>query len=838
SSFAKSYDFTDDSVANPEIVNYTVTNGVSNSLIISKVPKDLIVRAVFDYQYINLSIDENIIETLALNKETLSVKGEQIEVLYPQDTQSSFKTQSNGITTYTNAIVNSNYFKQVHFDGESLYTTPLKHTTDSETIKIEYSRGAFRYNDGYNVEFDLNLVAKMEDSKNYDVKSFYVNGVTIADANVDIVKDEFLRTSSFAVSGSIVENSLLTWKADMLTVVDLVPYVKNGIQLAEATGDDVAIIANQVRIDHHYSTVSTSRYLIKHSSLNENKQPETIKYEQFAGKQVEGENYFYFEIDSIRDSADNVFKKNNNFELGIVPTKAYEQFKMVYAPINFEIKFEARLSSNLNEKFTELDLNMSSQLRVRGQQYSLSSDDVSYAGYELKGFSTDLVDIQEDSITVEIDKNKPRDITIYLIFDKIDYVVRLNNVNNLILTKNNPDSTTTTIYTIASVKAYKGAQLTESYSETENANAGLFTQNSYLFITNYLLKESFKVQINASAGFKIGLSLSPSAMNSAVLNRSVELSQLIDEEFLNEYASGIKVENGKYIIELYLHAEYETYTFTYKINPATHGSNSVIMADISATKPDRDDVVMTQTEEGSTDPKSKVITITNVRLYDEIIIKAVVKTLPGSTNYYTFQKFISSGGIGLSGVVNNKPEFTYTYVVAGEETITAVLSAPESQLQISIDNAAAYDIGQIQVFFDKNKDGEVTLAEEDLATSENDVFMVSGEIKVVLNGIANIEAGYYYSGFELYLFEDGVEQSAGIETEFAGGVISFIMVSPEAHELRISCPEKTYKISATQVGAGVPDSDVEFSGDLSFINLSMSNLLLEFNYPKDGIYAS
>jgi len=855
SSFSKVYDNTDDGVDNGEEVNYTISIGTKSSLVISKVPKDLIVRAVYDYKYYDFSLSEDIIETLALNTETIEVGGKDVVVMFPKDIveddkTTTFKTEANGITTYTNAIVNSKFYENLHFDGTSLYTEQEKNDGNDGTVKVDYTRGAFRLNDSYNVEFNLNLTDKMEESENYDVQSFAVNGVG-ATATIDKNSDAYKRTSKFSVSGTLTENSLLTWKVHMLTVVDLIPCIKTN-EIVEATGEDKTIIASQVKIDNYYSFVESGRYLIKHSSHNAGNVAATIKYEQFAGKQIEGVNYYYFEIESIRNAVGTVFKPNDNKELGLVPTKKYETFKIVYTNVNFEISFEARLIDNLNEKFTDLTLNEQTQLRVRGQEYEINSEDISYAGYELQGFSTDLETIEKESLKVTIDRDRPDDIKIYLIFKKIDYVIRLNNLSSLTLLKPNQDSTTTTIYSMASVKAFKGTsetnlRQTEIYSEKQNAGSNIFKNPAYSFITTYNLDEMFKFEINANAGFKIGLSTSSTGFDVSNLDSSASLSQVLDETFLTANPSYVKVETdgteNVYVIDLYLHSDYETYTFKYKINPATHGTESVIMADISAIAPNRIGVEMVKTEEGITAPKSKVITITGVRLYDAIPLTATVLNLKGSTTeYYNFQRFISSSGIGLDGVVNHKPDFTYTYIVAGDETITAIVAAPESQLQVSIDNEDAYDISQIKVYFDKNKDGEVKFLEEDLASAENGAYMISGDIKVVLNNINIIANGYYFEGFSIKTFKDGLEAST-IDYEYLDGIISFTMVSTEAHELLISCPEIQYKISATQSGAGVANSDVVFGqddngDDVKYINLSLSKLDLQFEFPKDGIYVS
>ena len=857
-SFEIDYDFTDDGTDNPETVNYSIISGINNTLVISKVPKDLTVRAVFDYQYHDLILSEDIVNTLALNEEDVLVSGQEVSVKYPKNKQVgddtiTYKTQESGITTYTNAIVDYKFYEELHYDGTSLYTTPSKNTTnENETIKVDYSRGGFRYNDSFEIEFDLDIVSDMELSKNYDIQSFSLNGVTVPEDNCEITKDEFSRTAEFSVSGSIVENSLLTWDADMLTVVDLVPYINNGDQLNEAVGEDAVIISNQVRIDNHYSKVTDSRYLIKDPEYNENNQAATIKYEQRVGKQIDGVNYFYFEIGSIIVKSTGDKLKYSNGQVGIVSTGSYEEFKMVYLPINFEINFEARLSSNLQEKFRDLKLDLETCSIIRGQTYSLQRKGISYPGYELKGFISDqkelkIENINTDSITVEIDKTKPVNITIYLIFDKIDYLVRLNNVDRLNLIKTNADSSTTTIPSMAKVKTYNGTQLTENYSNTQNANSGILTAENYLFTTKFKLNETFKFEINANAGFKIGLSLLSTKMDSADLADFARIQQTLDEEYLKNESykvekvakevDGETVDENIYVIDLYLHSAYETYTFKFRIDPATHGSNSVIMADISATKPDRTEVVMSTTEEGSTDPKSQVITITNVRLYDEIPIKAVVKKLPGTETYYNFQKFVSSGGIGFSNFVNNKTEFSYTYVVAGNETISAMFSAPESQLKISIDNDEAYDISQIIVYYDQNKNNKVEKTEE--VKPKNGAYMVSGMVEVVLDKINIIADGYYFEGFSIKTFKDGVEQSANVQNLiFDDNVITFTMDSPEAHELRISCPEVIYQINATQVGAGVDASDIVFQNSASFVNLTLSKRDLEFTYPKAGIYAS
>ena len=114
SSFSETFDNTDAGIDNGATVDYTIsTNGLrtTSSLTISKGPKDLIVRAVFDYNYFSFSLSEEIIDALALNEDKLTIGADEVSVFYPVDktdgdTTIAYKTENSGIITYTNAIVN------------------------------------------------------------------------------------------------------------------------------------------------------------------------------------------------------------------------------------------------------------------------------------------------------------------------------------------------------------------------------------------------------------------------------------------------------------------------------------------------------------------------------------------------------------------------------------------------------------------------------------------------------------------------------------------------------------------------------------------------------------
>lgn len=813
-----------ESFSNEEFGNCQITLGNINLISINQVLSDLTIRAVFDYKYSDVTISSDIVDNLKLSTDVLTINGSSIEVKY------TTKNETADEVKYSNAIVDSKAYGELFYNKTNLlYTKHTKKLADgSESLeKIEYINGSYRKTEKAEFSFKIDTSDNFVDGKNIDVQSIISNGDKLypfeeGKSNYyKITKDEYQRTSEIEINTSIKNDITLSWQKHNLYVVNYKFYLDIDLEDAEPAVEltdntEIAYIAGQIwttNVYHKISDTNSTLFLVKNWDDN-NKNPSlTIECEEKVYVQIDGINYAYYQFARI-----NGYPTQKTTFSDITSNTTIE---FTYQPATYKVQFQFTLLEN-NTLTPKLDAELNKEelvLLCRGDDYTLDSTSLqTYFGYDFKGFTLNLPESgtnYTETTIAQIDSQKPQDVVVYVIYEKTSYSLQLvDETEGKFLV----DSNMVTTYPVGNIIG-GGANLTTSPTGFE-----------ITFDGSYKLGDSFTISLTSNPGFKVALNFGDVENSYA---KSLSLSQTIDEEFVKTYC-GASDE-----IKVYLFAEYETFNVVYKIEPRYSGENKILMADIAISSSITDDERIGEIQTDATGAKS--ITIYNVKLYEKITLKATAAVYnaddPDNIIYYNFQGI--SDGNTLFGTPSKQQNIIYDYVLSelSSKTLTALFSAPEVNLTIMGDNDI-YSLENVKVYNDTDNDGIL-----DEVTGENNVYKVSGSIKVELNNLNSIKDHYYFSGAKL---KTETSEIALPKAEMVGIIYTININANVPHIFEIVCPQVIYSLSIQQYGFGFDGAEgnqpegslVTFNGNSTSKELTLSNNVLEFDLPLAGIYVS
>ena len=834
---------------NGATTTFTIANQTNKgTLSINPIHKDLEIQAVFEYDYFNFSLDEDIIRTLSLNSETKNVNGTDVEIKY--ETASTAAS----VTTYVNAIVNNNYYPSLNFDGTSLYTEQIKMDGTSTKEKVDYSLGAYRLNDVVTFKFNIKIEEDELNSSNVDIQGFSVTSgsgnsavvtklskSTLLYENTYIVETEALkRSKNLAIYTSITKarDHKLSWNVHKLFVVDIVPMIDGStIQILESDTQEVKnfkqseidFVLNNIDVYERgfFAKVSDSRYLVKNST-QQGGFIFRLNCRDTISNTVDGENYEYYKFDTMygREIQQQTFNPIANLEIPVN-----------YNSRKYELTFDFRLYQNgeitkiLDKTFNIEGVNEVDTGLSRGQNVVVSETNVTdNVGYKLFGFYEDISSITPDSknssISLTMDLIKPSNTTIYVLLEKVEYKINIVSANNISL------SNAGTIYPINTVILNNN-----TIGETVYG-VDLYT-NGYKTLTNSIrIGDVFTLAFANNNGFKIGVSArvneKPTAGN--MQNTQIEQSYTVDETFIETYIEEIAGVNPEYVVNFYVHAEYDSFSVTYKIDKRLDGVDEVIMADIYAT------VKNTQTGEENTINSTQVdangaeyISFEGLKLYDVVIMYATPR--PYQEVYYLFDRFTPNGVTRLpytSTADELNPKlltYSHAHTVSANEVIAVVFAPPKVQLSVEIENADVYLLENVKVYQNVLNEETGLEEEKELPLNSGAYDVQVGDVRVVLENLETIKYGYYYKECNLSFIGATAED---VET-LTGNELTFTLTNSVPYMLEIVCPEVIFETYVKQHGARITTDGelVDFGGE-TFKELTLSSSVLSFDLPGEG----
>ncbi len=505
---------TDDANKIDAVLTFSIVNGyyTSGTFELARVFEDLVITPVFDHIYYNVEITDLIEISSHSTFDTFGLN----TIYYESKTESS-------VTTYENAYVKIGekyfYYGQLIQDGTSLYTLHNKLTDDEPVVKekVDYSKGAFRYNDNVNFELDVNIDSSdIKNSKNIELNSVSVVSDNKNDLNLktdDISSnyftkqtDSYLRTTNYSVDFNISASSNYVNYVDVgyhnLYVVDLELFVDGDKDKAIAEQND--ILGEIIKTPEAYPTQFKSNITANniHSIIDESKLQFLVKNQS----NNQGLTFNLVCVKNVKELIDGV--PFDYYTLNTINgvNKTQESYPTINRNIDIEIKYESvkyNVEFCLMEYVAERNILISLTgdvpekiERIRGSEVTLNEDsvsDVKVFGYEFAGFVLDLNDELSSSLTYSIDKDKPSSTIVYLCLKKSEFKIIFKNYNTVEIDD---------MYAIRSINFIKTniyGQTVQSYISSDLSETSLTLPSDL----NLKLGDRFAITQEINNGFKI-----------------------------------------------------------------------------------------------------------------------------------------------------------------------------------------------------------------------------------------------------------------------------------------------------------------------------------------------
>lgn len=761
-------------------------NGTFN---ISKVSENLQVVAVYDYIYYNVDVSAlfNLTTINAYSSEQIA--GTDNTIYY------NSKVEEGSITTYSDALISFNsadesdifYYGDLYLENGSYYTLNALMDGSGISQKIDYSLGAYRLSDNIVTSFEIDIDdLDLDNSVNIDVIGATVStDSSVLDLTLDaeseaysISQDEYLRTTQidfdFTITNSLNQVLTLDVEYHNLYVARIEAYLDN--ELAQEEG--INSVLSVTTATFYYSQISTGAYFIKNSNDN-NGNSFRIVCAPLISSVVDAKRYDYYQfntIDNAQISSMSYPNVDNNFTIRI-------NYNSINYYVNFEFRLYNRTTGSLSNPEGNFNLEQTISL-TRGDNVTIDktaiSDNIGYAFY---GFAFSEFQIQENtSIDVQIDYNKPENLTILMLFTYVDYSINLVNFDSINLNDGRTD-----YYPIS--------------------RSDLTVSRGTSFESSTLLAEDLRNNVEKNISFDITANIGDSiTLSSEVINGFRLLGYKFDE--VGDYITSTNTNSISFVltsdlisqyanlndeIEIYVYEDYITYTLTYYIEASTDSylDAQTIMADLTY-------VTNSQNVTINEDADSYEIVISDLKLYEVVTLNAKGKTMtsqePQQEYTYMFVRFTENDRTNLSYTYSSSND-TYTHVetISRDISIKVVYTMPSARLQISTDRANAYDLDNLVIYQNGSP----------LEKNDNSVIVEAGQnIQVVLNPNSEQASDIIAFGYRLvgYTFtsegQDFIFQSNEL-------TFSYTVTSSNIQYLTINFEEIEYHVAVLQSGGGV-----------------------------------
>lgn len=852
----------------------------AGSFTISNIAENLTVSAVYDHIYYSVDVTDfaQIVDTESMIKTTC---GSQLilnkEGLVDGVYADAYLVEDDKIYYVGDVYAGSEYFYTVH---KTISDTPIDE-------QIDISRGAFRLEDQISAEIDVDFDADNieTDSINIVVNSVSLDGKELEEVIItahDDYKNTIKVSADFAITRAEgeceIDTCVLTVDYTNLYLVGLNAKI-DGVDI-DNTHEDYNLIMNAMTVHNALlnSNISNDLYFVKENSEIRVNAGQTIT------QTIDGGKYSYYNFKAIDG-------KNSNEKTYSPMTESIEII-VEYSSIEYLIDFKFAFYSNgtCNELSGEFNLEDSFTMKrgdeVRTITRTLIEDsDTEYVsdnvGYKFYGFAYDKFNIiQNDSIDVVIDEEKPKGYTILMVYTEIDYSIDFIGFDRITLNDNSK-----TIYPINSATLnFGGNTYTIADSELRNANIKSYNNGEIdqelkvLTISNngVNIHDFITFTLNVNVGFKI---------NGFKFNLDdieyISNNNVVSFQLTKQLISSIKDTKITLIVE----EDYSFYNVEYYIDPAmdSNFADKIIMADIDVDITDLPHAIKTYeyaynpyiyTEEdwntnygnyyvrsivdneyvytlntsnvyNDSDNDYYVATVSKVllsglHLYDKVALISTPKSIIDSNrelNYsYIFIRYTEDNMTDLS-YIYYEPEDSFAYYshqtsILKNIKIKVSYSIPNTQLRLSISNGhdGAYSFNNLIVL----GDGEIV----NITTDGQDKFYIidtSAHVVVKLRNEAQevIAFGYKFIGYTMIV--DNVAKLTKIEDMVDPYTYEFDITSTGLHYLILEFELIEYRIEVVQSGAGLTDVKVEFDNANNYKIATVDGVEIGFNIPT-GYY--
>ncbi len=795
---------------------------------VSRVFENIEVNAVFDYIYSNVNVTSFINLT--------DVKTAYSSTNYNGATIYYYNDGATAGGQYNNAILNKDenfyYLGTIYAEGESFYTLHVKPTEGGAQTKVDISNGVFRQDE--TVTFNFNILTLNDDgaldiynSKNIDLLAVNL----IADKTTKLAKtselennsfvvtaDETKRTTNFAVKFDItlVKNYEIAvgLEYDNLYVANLNFVFDDDV----ADEEETALALKNLTVSNYvykFENKHLGKYFVK--TVDDNNQFFRVVANAQINETIDRKMYNYYNfvsLDGYVSNAKSYTSINDNFDITIK-----------YASVKYTVNFEFRLFLDNTlltspNNFKVLD----SITLTRGQTsapYS-ATDAPANVGYTFLGYTenlnaTQIDDFVKDNFTTSIAKQTPSNKTVYLVYELINYTVKLTGINSKKL--NNGED----IYPISNISANQNGQ---NLTVENNVK-----ENEIVLTSNLQISNSFGFSVTLNNGFKI--------VKARILNgEDIDFEQLTYSFKFDEKFIALTSDN---VLTINLTEDYVTYELRYFIEKKDDPFqfDKVVMANISVDKLLTD---VNVEEHKNEYPDRDEIIISNLKLYDVIRLYAVSNiNQDGEGNYYhyAFNLFTQNDKTGLTVLTEDSNlegegsdgilKYYNVYTVGQINLPVKVVYSMQEALLIVQSNMDAY------TFFDEDDNSTIRVegATSSSLDRNNSIKVTDGDIITISINSSYISFGYKLAKF-VYNDRDYPAingESVTIEIESSQENIRYLYAYFEEIE---------YKVEVYQTGTpnldGTDASRVNFGGEEQYLkSITISKRELKFDMPE-GYY--
>lgn len=774
---------------------------------ISRVGENLQVTPIFDHLYGRIQIDNSALvledcDSVTIDSTTLYYSSSMIE---------------GDVTVYNDAYVEIDYIRYYYGivlqENEILYTIHSKQDSGNSEEKIPLSVGAFRQNETVNLTLavdDYYDVWDVQVLRNVQFASELQNG------SINIYKTAEQNTShigfenfNIGFNTSLYSNLELSIKAHKLHKVE-VKFLVDGEVLevqhyddffGEVTIEGYSVKAN-VSSSNYFNAFENitvngknypTEYFIKSASNNNNKSF-NIQGVQEIIKVQDGFAYTYYTFEDIE--LDGVDQGRNSLSFN-EPTNDVIEISIKYSAVEYNISFEYREKQGDNlvdfegEAIDLITLRRGESVKLGiGSGANNIAQDIIIDGYQYAGLSLNRNNASdvEDDLVVTIDEQKPADMIVYVVFEKVEYTVVFTGLNTI---------------NLRGVYAINNLQFDISGEKETFINDTVLT--TYTLANKVKITQILSVEVATNTGLCVEFSLAQDgSMPIESLEITAEVLELIAGNTLNVY-----------VIE-----SFKTYTLEY-VTQSRYDENireSVIMANLSAEKVDvlntnlEISTVQEVLDDGDNVVANKII-ISGLYYGDKIRLNSSGKTqTTGETYTYIFNKFYK--GQVTNTLTYGEDNYTHTQVDVCE-TIYVVYGLPRVVLEIEWTLLTQSDFSYTV--------SDSTGVLEPIEGADNEFKPSVGETVTVT--ISNIKFGY-----ELikYNFND-------VDNNIDEGLISIsVTIGPNINRLVLCFSLKSYRFIFAQWGEEFNGENYEFSG-VCYHNMTVDNRSTIINLPE-GMY--
>ena len=771
---------------------------------IGQVGENLKITPIFDHLYGRIQID---------NTQGVLLSGQQATIGSTTINFSS-NTVEGDVTIYEDTYIESDnvryYYGTVYASGSNLYTLHERQDESATQEKIDISLGAFRQDESVNMALDV--------ADYFDVLGVLTLRETAFESINAIINKSAEGNTTSVTFDAMATNFNTSRYSDLLVEIQAhklhrvtMEFFVDGEALPAKHYDDffgnVAVnsttIQANVSTNNYFSAFETiaveneqypTQYFIK-SYANNNQKSFMVQGVNKIIKAQDGLEYSYYLFSSLE--LNGVPQGSNSLSLS-EPSNLEITVRVNYTSVEYYINFEFR--ENQSGVLVAMQGGYIEPISLfRGEGITIGTSEgsnniaqgIDIAGYLYRGLSLNGDDYSEifPDLTIEIDEQKPTDITVYVVFEKIGYTVVLTNVNSINLRG---------VYALKNITF----DINGNQETWENADT---SQTSHTLANKIKINQTLSLAANVNTGFVVSFNL------------AADGSLPIEGLLIDETIISMAVDNSIYIFVV---ETCKTYTLIY-ITQAKLDENlseKVIMADIGVDIVDvLGSVEISNVEEiydGNKIVENK-ITISGLFFGDQVKLTSAAREQTGVAEpyYYLFNKFYQGQVTNI--LTNGEDYYTHTQNQV-EQTIYVVYGLPKVYLEISWDTLTENDFEYTVT----SASGAPLTADED---NPNKFTAAVGETVNV--NISNIKFGYSLTKYNYnYSAEDTLISTYPIK----------VVIGASYNSLKLIFSVDQYRVYFKQWGEEYNGENYVFGG-VPYKKMTADDCSVTLSLPQ-GIY--